>query len=348
MPDVPPGGVFYGEVERMVKEIFISYSSLDFEKVKLVKNELKDNPFFIPIIIANDREPLKPLAQKVIDGIVRASAVVPILTPNSIRTQWINQEIGFAQAMNKPMYPIIEESILNELKGFIHKEVHLPYTYCRQPVKQTESKHFLRQFQNILKDLEGDSVANHTIVNPPQVEAPVEKTAFQRRLEEAEKFREEQLFDRQKKAMLGSPEGIEAVKTEFARLVEIAERKLLELKQKEFQIERQKSADGGQLAIIAGGFTVSFAIQLHHLSTGVEFHLYLKYWEGRKGLGSGGFYPFDKPRVIREFDYISDMDRPTSLCWTSSKKTQYHSEQLVDQGLGWLVEQVISEGRKRR
>lgn len=43
--------------------IFISYSDFDREKVEIIVDELKGNSEFYPIVIASNREALKPLAQ---------------------------------------------------------------------------------------------------------------------------------------------------------------------------------------------------------------------------------------------------------------------------------------------
>lgn len=109
----------------MKEDIFISYSDNDKDKVDLIVKELKGNTKFKPLVIASNREALKPLAEKVADGIVKAKIIVPILTKNSITTQWINQEIGFATALNKKIIPIVEKDIIGILKGFIHREIDL-------------------------------------------------------------------------------------------------------------------------------------------------------------------------------------------------------------------------------
>jgi hypothetical protein len=48
---------------QMKQGIFISYSDFDKDKVDLIVNELEGNTKFFPIVIASNREALKPLAQ---------------------------------------------------------------------------------------------------------------------------------------------------------------------------------------------------------------------------------------------------------------------------------------------
>jgi len=68
--------------------------------------------------------------------------LIPILTIESICNQWVNQEIGFAKAINKPIIPLVEESLLDELKGFIHKQMDLPFKFIgdeSDPKKEARS-----------------------------------------------------------------------------------------------------------------------------------------------------------------------------------------------------------------
>ncbi|MBK7855382.1 MAG: hypothetical protein IPJ79_11200 [Bacteroidetes bacterium] len=48
----------------MKAEIFISYSDFDKDKVDLIVSELEGNIKFAPLVIASNREALKPLAKK--------------------------------------------------------------------------------------------------------------------------------------------------------------------------------------------------------------------------------------------------------------------------------------------
>lgn len=75
----------------MKQKLFISYSSADEDKVTIVAKELSGSDIFDAVIIAADRQALKPLAQKVIDGIEGSWRVIPVLTEASIHTQWIKR-----------------------------------------------------------------------------------------------------------------------------------------------------------------------------------------------------------------------------------------------------------------
>jgi hypothetical protein len=146
-----------------MKEIlFISYANENVDKVKLITTELIDHPIFEPLVVANKREPNKALVQKVTDGIDSAYRLIPIFSLESIRTQWINQEVGYATGRNVPIVPIVQKEVLNDLKGFIHKQNDCPYTYIYRPglFKRVETESFMDCVKILIKDLEDEYKVN--------------------------------------------------------------------------------------------------------------------------------------------------------------------------------------------
>ena len=144
----------------MKKGIFISYSDLDSRKKNSFKNAIDKNTFLYPVVIADRRQPMKILAEKVVNGIIEAKFLIPILTSNSIENQWVNQEIGFAKSReideNIRIIPIIEESLLtnNRLKGFINNQVDLSYMFKSDLNHTIENRNFRKCFVTLLSDLE--------------------------------------------------------------------------------------------------------------------------------------------------------------------------------------------------
>lgn len=138
------------------KVLFISYSDANKDKVELIRKEFNDHYLFEPLIVANRRAPNKALIEKVTEGISSAYRVIAILTQDSINTQWINQEIGYATAKGVKLIPIVEKIIMSDLKGFIHKENDLPYAFNTRIGISTrdENKSFMYYFRLLIKDLE--------------------------------------------------------------------------------------------------------------------------------------------------------------------------------------------------
>lgn len=114
----------------MKTKIFLSYSESDKNKLKAVRNAINKRwEGLDPIVVAERRKVGQNLADKVKECILEADCLMPILTRKSIDSQWVNQEIGFAEAMKRPIIPLVEKSLFDKLKGFIHKQMDLPFAF---------------------------------------------------------------------------------------------------------------------------------------------------------------------------------------------------------------------------
>ena len=140
----------------MKEKLFISYANENADKVKLITNELLEHPIFEPLVVANKREPNKALVKKVTEGIDSAYRFIPILSIQSFKTQWINQEIGYAVCKNIPIVPIVQKEVLSDLKGFIHKQNDCPYIYALKIglFRRDENISFINCLKDLIKDLE--------------------------------------------------------------------------------------------------------------------------------------------------------------------------------------------------
>lgn len=137
-----------------MKKIFISYSDHDSKKMRSLERAIKKTNFFTPIIVADKRSSMKLLTEKVSEGIKECDYFVPILTASSMTTQWINQEIGFAEACQKRIVPIVETKILGKLKGFVHKQSDLPYQFSTNKSNpRSESAIFSKACSKLINDL---------------------------------------------------------------------------------------------------------------------------------------------------------------------------------------------------
>jgi len=138
----------------MGKKIFISYSNDDKNKMRSLEKAIDKTKYLSAIIIADKRSSMKLLTEKVSEGISECDYFIPILTRSSITNQWVNQEIGFAKALQREIIPLIEQQILNDLKGFIHKQSDLPYQFSSNELKpRSEAASFSRTARIIANDL---------------------------------------------------------------------------------------------------------------------------------------------------------------------------------------------------
>lgn len=138
----------------MKKRVFISFSANDLSYMRRLKSHLKTSEYLEPIVITEKREAGKLNTEKVAEGIRSCDFIIPILTMKSINSQWVNQEIGYATALNKEILPIIEDNCLDILKGFIHKEKDQPYRFRAHDNPKTERKNFRACINDLISDLE--------------------------------------------------------------------------------------------------------------------------------------------------------------------------------------------------
>ncbi len=132
----------------MKKKVFVGYSSQDQDKVTDLCESMEKTQLIEPLVVANRRNPGKLLTEKVITGIKDADCLMPILTEKSVSNQWVNQEIGYAKARGKEPVPLVDTNILNDLKGFINKEMDLPYKFTSYP---TDSERETESFRNCVE-----------------------------------------------------------------------------------------------------------------------------------------------------------------------------------------------------
>lgn len=138
----------------MEKKIFISYCDNDRLRMRSLEKIIDNSSHFKPIIIADRRDALIALTEKVKKGIFESDYFIPLLTEKSIGTQWVNQEIGYAAALNKPIMPIIEKEIIESLKGFIHRNIDLPYYFSENKSNPGATKNnFRKACKLVINDL---------------------------------------------------------------------------------------------------------------------------------------------------------------------------------------------------
>jgi hypothetical protein len=104
---------------------------------------------------------LKYNPDKVTTGIISCKYFVPIITSDSISSQWVNQEIGYAFGTNKNVYPLVENKLINSLKGLVNDDRDLPYTFIRYGDNPSKSQN---SFRAACKNLISDIVKNNTIL----------------------------------------------------------------------------------------------------------------------------------------------------------------------------------------
>lgn len=100
----------------MAFSVFVSHSVRDLDVVYQFKYWLEVNG--IGVYVA-DTQPQygTPLPAKIANAINQSDCVVAILTTYGDRSDWVNQEIGYAVRGGKLVIPVVEQGV--NLKGFI-------------------------------------------------------------------------------------------------------------------------------------------------------------------------------------------------------------------------------------
>ena len=305
----------------MEQGIFISYSNLDKKKLDLLEREIILDGRYKPIVIANNREALKPLAKKVSDGLIQAEFVVPIITKNSISNQWVNQEIGFATALNKTIIPIIDKDLIDSLKGFIHKQVDLPYSFFSSEKAVVESRNFLKAIKSLIDDLPSQLNTKQPTTNINQVsdlEASIKK------LEEAKNSKQELEL---KSKYLNSTAGMSDAITEAANILFWAEKKINELSSRNIIFDYKKREHLPSIEVRYGDF--KFDIFWTQQYTNLNMGAYLSILKFK--LVGHNFIRLEK----QIYTYDIDKEQPV---WSNEKqKNQKLSHELINENINWLI-----------
>jgi len=145
----------------------------------MLKKLINETNNLTPIVIADRRKSLVPLTKKVEDGINETQIIIPILTKKSISSQWVNQEIGYSSALSDiKIMPIIESSIIDDLKGFIHKQVDLSYNFAGFPDNaKKEGIHFKRCIVELINDIKKE----YNISTPINIDSDISETESKER-----------------------------------------------------------------------------------------------------------------------------------------------------------------------
>lgn len=94
----------------MAYKVFISHSTRYRKLVIALANTL--SKFGIKVFVAEwYLTPGQKLDRKVFANLDNADCVVVLLTRNGIRSNWVQQEIGYALKISKPLIPLVEKGI---------------------------------------------------------------------------------------------------------------------------------------------------------------------------------------------------------------------------------------------
>lgn len=322
----------------MKHQLFISYSDFDKDKVEIIVKELEDHYLFAPLVIAANREALKPLAEKVINGISASSIFIPIMTAKSIQTQWINQEIGYAKAIDKNITPLVENTILKDLKGFIHKEIDLPYNFANSSTNED----FLRALRILISDLE----INYSV---QKVEVKPEKSVIEQSLAALDEVTNKMELSSKKQTILNSEKGLDLAREEVLNMFNYIKEKLFDLEAKNIRFGREEEQYEPTFIFKAEGFSCSIIFKQKYSNSLSESALIIDYWNGHftKKDAFNINQNINSQRIL-QITYQFALDDKMKNCWipNNDKKNYYYSNLIADKLIAWILNQITEKRQK--
>jgi len=112
----------------MTLEIFLSHNSRDrgwTEHVAAHAAALGIKPY----LAEHDVRAGHFLAEKVQAAIRRSAAVVVLISDNSVNAPYVQQEIGFALAMNKVVIPLVQPGVSGEMLAMLQGVEYIPFDF---------------------------------------------------------------------------------------------------------------------------------------------------------------------------------------------------------------------------
>jgi len=138
---------------------FICFFESDRRKKDILFKKLKDSKIE-PVLVEDILAPATLFAKKISQALEESNYLLPILTENSISSQWLNQEIGYAQKLfneNKiKIIPLVEQSLIDnkKIKGFVHLEMDLSFRFASGTDEETTLENFSAACDRLIAYLE--------------------------------------------------------------------------------------------------------------------------------------------------------------------------------------------------
>lgn len=129
----------------MAYKVFVSHSTRDQGLVMALTNIL--SKFGIEVSVAEwYLSPGQPISQKVFNEIKKSDCVVALFTRNGVRSNWVQQEIGYALKTKRPLIPLVERRTNPRDLGALQDIEYIEYN----PNKPNEA---LRKISTYVKSL---------------------------------------------------------------------------------------------------------------------------------------------------------------------------------------------------
>ena len=150
------------------------------------------------------------------------------------------------------------------------------------------------------------------------------------------------IAEKEKQTLLDSDNGVKMANKEISKLfveIENAIERIADNKKKtNFIVEKRDR----KLAVFGEGFTIQFFWSVSFSNTLKSSALYLALFKGHLPVERRDFFPFEKPKKLRETEFNFDINLSGTPVWTEAKgkKKSYLATDLAKTAITMLFEQV--------
>lgn len=130
----------------MPYKVFISHSTRDQGLVIALTNLL--SKYGATVFVAEwHLAPGDQLDRKVFEQIRNADCVAVLLTQHGMRSNWVQQEIGFALSSKKPLIPLVEKGIESKDLGALQGREYIEYDPNRPQESLSRTATYVRSLK---------------------------------------------------------------------------------------------------------------------------------------------------------------------------------------------------------
>jgi len=136
----------------MVYKIFISHSGKDSELAEEIYSRVSRNNGIVSYCYEHDPKPGRDINEKVKKAIRESDAVVVLLTPNSLSSPYVQQEIGYAIGIRRQIIPVVLPSISKQNLAMLKNIEYIDFGTPEKGIR--ELSNHLTQQQQLKKERE--------------------------------------------------------------------------------------------------------------------------------------------------------------------------------------------------
>lgn len=236
--------------------------------------------------------------------------------------------------------PIAKNNILDDLKGIIHKQNDIPYTFSGNNVKGQENKSFMSCLRNLINDLE---VKYHGTKERVEIVEKAEASKYGLNIIDGIKVKKE--FENDRINFLESMESYEASKIEVSKMYDELKYLSTEYKRRGIKADIDYHEQSNRIAFNVNELSLIITLTRpnNRPSLSVRYSgAFAKFENGKLVLTRGG-----SPIKDRYEEYTFDRLENLSYSWLDAiTKNNLSSSQIVEKCAQWVVTNYQNTGDK--